>query len=186
MSEQKIDALLKATLFNDAIYPVDQTDDAETTLAHPWADAPIAKAGQQFDDGSLDIEDVVSLLVKAAERAARPKRDIATEGRHDATAHFLSVNHDLEIIDRAWEELLGGRLGDSKKKIASGELGYKVGGELLSKSEITSRMLGVLAQIREFCEGREAELVEKAIRALDFIAFGELVSPVLARMKRAA
>jgi hypothetical protein len=178
MSEN-IDLLLKATLF-EAIYPVDQTD--ARVFANPW-NAPVAKAVEPFDD---DIEDPVSLLVKAAKRAARPKRDVATEGRHDATGHFLSVDHDLEIIDQAWEELLGARVGDSKKKIASGDLCYKVGGELLSKGEITSRMLGVLAQIREFCEGREAELVEKAIRALDFAAFGELVGPVLARMKRAA
>jgi hypothetical protein len=179
MSEN-IDLLLKATLFQ-AIYPVEHTDDVKV-FANPWG-APTVKTAQVIDD---DIEDPVSLLVKAAERDELAKRDVATEGRHDATGHFLSVDHDLEIIDRAWEELLGGRMGDAKKKIASADLGYKVGGELLSKSEITSRMLGVLAQIREFCEGREAELVEKAVRALDFAAFGELVSPVLARMKRAA
>jgi hypothetical protein len=67
MSEQKIDALLKATLFNDAIYSVDQTDDAGT-LAHPWAGAPIAKGGQQFDDGASNIPDVVSRLFEKAEK----------------------------------------------------------------------------------------------------------------------
>jgi hypothetical protein len=181
MSEVKMDRTIRAYLESGTTLNFSDADDAKV-FANPW-NAPVAKAVEPFDD---DIEDPVSLLVKAAERAARPKRDVATEGRHDATGHFLSVDHDLEIIDRAWEELLGARVGDSKKKIASGDLGYKVGGELLSKGEITSRMLGVLAQIREFCEGREAELVEKAIRALDFSAFGELVTPILSRMKRAA
>lgn len=60
---------------------------------------------------------------------------------------------------------------------------YKVGDELLAKGEVTSRMLRVLNRIRPYCVGDEANLIEKAIRCLDFSLFGELAETVLARMK---
>jgi hypothetical protein len=121
------------------------------------------------------------------------KRDLYADGRHNATAHFASVREHLDLIDTSWEELLGGAYpereqeiyGDSKKKAAASEV-YNVGGEILAKGQIESRMLSVLARIRPFCVGEEAKLIEKAARALDFLAFGELAEPVLERMKKRA
>jgi len=76
--------------------------------------------------------------------------------------------------DSAWDEPLGAAVVVKK---------YSVGGETLGKGEVTSRMLGLLNQIRPFCEGKEAEQIERAIKCLDFSLFGELAEPVLARMK---
>jgi hypothetical protein len=76
-------------------------------------------------------------------------------------------------FDTTWNEPLG----------AVVEKKYTVGNEVLAKSELTSRMLSVLNNIREFCKGDEARQIERAIRCLDFSLFGELCEPVLSRMK---
>ncbi len=121
------------------------------------------------------------------------KRDLVTSGRHNASAHFSSLREHLDLIDAGWAELLGGAYperkpevsGDSKTKVASSEA-YNVGGQVLAKGAIESRMLKILAEIRSFCIGDEEELIAKAIKCLDFITFGELAEPVLARMKQAS
>jgi hypothetical protein len=76
--------------------------------------------------------------------------------------------------DSAWNEPLSAAVTVKK---------YNVGGELLGKGEVTSRMLSLFNQVRPFCISNEAELIEKSIRCLDFSLFGELCEPVLARMK---
>ena len=103
------------------------------------------------------------------------------------------VQPDLELITDSLDELLGSSAyperkpevpADSKKKTAASET-YMVDGKPLAKSELTSRMYRVVEQIRDFCQGGEAALLEKAIKALDLTAFAELAEPVLVRMRRA-
>ncbi|SRR5258708_569714 len=122
------------------------------------------------------------------------KRDLSLDGLHNATARFASPAADLETLDSSWEELLGSSAypekrpeisSDSKKKKAAGSETFIVDGKPLAKSELTSRMFRVLEQIRSFCQGGEAALLEKSIKALDLTAFAELAEPVLARMKNA-
>ncbi len=105
----------------------------------------------------------------------------------------IPVRFDLDLLTDSWDELLGSSAypekrpevpADSKTKVTSSEA-YNVGGQILAKGEISSRMYKVLEQIRSFCEGQEAVLLEKSIKALDLAAFGELAEPVLARMRRA-
>lgn len=62
----------------------------------------------------------------------------------------------------------------------------KAAGGELAKSEVQSRMLKLFNQISDFCQGEEAKLLEKAIKALDFTCFAELAEPILARMRAAA
>jgi hypothetical protein len=106
----------------------------------------------------------------------------------------IPVRFDLDAIDNSFEELLGSAAypeskqevsADSKKTKAANSENFIFGGEVLAKGQIESRMLSVLAKIRSFCVGEEAKLIEKAARALDFLAFGELAEPVLERMKSA-
>jgi hypothetical protein len=107
-----------------------------------------------------------------------------------------TLREHLDLIDLAWEELLGrgGAFPErrqevsadpKKKKVASAET-YNVGGQILAKNEMTSKMYGVLAQLREFCVGQEYKLLDKAIKACDITCFAELAETILARSKRAA
>jgi hypothetical protein len=128
------------------------------------------------------------------------KRSLTEAGRHDATARFASPSGELAGIYAAWEELLGSAAypektralwwespevsADPKKKTAGSEA-YSVGGQVLAKSELTSRMYKLFEQIRGICEGQEARLLEKSIKALDLTAFAELAEPIVARMRRA-
>jgi hypothetical protein len=107
-----------------------------------------------IDDGESAIQDPIGDFIKAA-----------------AATRFDSKS--ASTFDSTWNETIGGVV----------EKQYHVGGELLGKSEITSRMLSVLGEIRAFCRGDEAEQIEKAIRCLDFALFGELAEPILSRMK---
>jgi hypothetical protein len=104
------------------------------------------------------------------------------------------VRPDLDLLDAGLEELLGSSAypekrqeisADSEKKKAASSEAFNVGGQILAKGEVASRMYKVLEQIRSFCESQEAALLEKSMKALDLAAFGELVEPVLARMRRA-
>lgn len=106
------------------------------------------------DDGAAEIPDPTAILFA---KYASDRFEKSTGTPFDAT----------------WNEPMG----------AAVEKTYRVGGELLGKSEITSRMLSVLGEIRGFCRGDEAEQIEKAIRCLDFSLFGELAEPILRRMK---
>jgi len=86
----QIDSLLKTLLFED--------------------DVPVSGAisTQVYDDDPdyADIADPVHELVAKAER--KKLRDLERDGRHDATARFVSPRDDLDTIDEGWSELLGG------------------------------------------------------------------------------
>ena len=60
---------------------------------------------------------------------------------------------------------------------------FVVGGETLGKSAVMSRMQRVFAQLRDWCTSEEAAAIEKSIKVLDLVTFGELVEPVLARRR---
>jgi hypothetical protein len=94
-----------------------------------------------------------------------------------------TLREHLDLIDLAWEELLGGHAGekeiaDSKKKSAGSD------GALLQKSEVTNRMTNLLAQLRGDCVGNELVLLKKALAALDVAAFSEITTNIIARLKR--
>ena len=81
------------------------------------------------------------------------------------------------VSDFSWDEQLG--------TVVEKQYNYNVGGELLAKGEIASRMSKVLAEIKPFCLADEVQQIEKSIRCLDLALFGELVEPVVRRMRHA-
>jgi hypothetical protein len=112
-------------------------------------------------------------------------RDPSRDGRHDATAVFANVQELLRQLDDAWAELLGSHYPetkpdvDSKKKAAASSDGAP-----LRKAAVAGTMTSLFAQLRGDCLGNEAELLEKALAALDVTAFTELTTGIIARLKR--
>jgi hypothetical protein len=141
-------------------------DDAGgSDVPHPL-DKLIAQAslGQFLGPGDAGRRHAHNIFVEAQERDAK------------LIAHYRKIASDAEKKS-AGDTRLAKRAGNAEF--------FKVGGQPLAKGEIESRMLRVLSKIRPFCRGSEEELIEKSIRALDFIAFGELSEPILQRMKEA-
>ena len=150
---------------DDEILSDAPTDTEESSdVAHPL-DKIIAEAtlGTFLGPGDAGRRHAHNIGVEAQERDAQ------------LTAHYKKLAADAEK-----------QSGTPLAKRAATAETFCVGtGERLAKGEIESRMLRVLSRIRPFCVGDEAELIEKSVKCLDFITFGELAEPVLDRMKTA-
>jgi len=56
----------------------------------------------------------------------------------------------------------------------------------LGKGELLSRLLALVEKLKPFCEGDEAELLEKAAKSLDVTAFATIQHAIVARVQAAA
>ncbi len=65
--------------------------------------------------------DPIGDIFEKARRNAPVKRDIARDGKHDATARIVVVDDDLETIDQSWDELLGGSAAVAEKRATPGK-----------------------------------------------------------------
>jgi hypothetical protein len=135
--------------------------------------------------GGCDAPDPIGKFFREAECAA------TLHGSPDASLrHIHNLAEESAPLDAHVNGIYKSLAADAEKKNPPArsadtleKAAYKVGDERLSKSEVSSRMLGVLSEIRAFCLGDEEKQIEKAINCLDFALFGQLCKPVLERLR---